>query len=433
MSDSYVPVAILGAGLTGLSTAERLERRGVEHVVYEKAPRVGGLASTREEAGYRFDNTGHLLHVRSPELRQDVLEWLEGDCLEITRRSRVWSHGVYTRYPFQANTFGLPPAVAYECVYDFVRAYQRRKPDRLESFEEFCRVHFGDAICRHFMLPYNRRLWGVDPRDITAEWCQRFVPVPRLEDVIGGAVGLNDRELGYNAEFIYPRRGIGELAFALQRRAGRVELLTAPRHVRWRTKELVFEGGNVRYDALVSSLPLPVLLDLFEELPSEVQGARARLRCTSLRYLDIALSRPVGRDFHWVYVPEERYPFYRVGCYSHFSEHMAPAGCAGLYVELVDRAPPVLETLMPRVVHGLQEMGLLRSAADVAFVRPRHIEWAYVIYDRHHAEALRSLQAFLESVGVISTGRYGGWNYSSMEDAISFGRTAAERATELLT
>ena len=34
----------------------------------------------------------------------------------------------------------------------------------------------------------------------------------------------------------------------------------------------------------------------------------------------------------------------------------------------------------------------------------------------------------LESLGVISTGRYGAWNYSSMEDALGFGAAAAERS-----
>ena len=36
--------------------------------------------------------------------------------------------------------------------------------------------YFGEGIARHFMLPYNEKLWGVHPREITAAWCSRFVP-----------------------------------------------------------------------------------------------------------------------------------------------------------------------------------------------------------------------------------------------------------------
>src|SRR6185295_19612472 len=157
-----------------------------------------------------------------------VLGWLEGDCREIARRSVIYSNGVYTRYPFQANTFGLPPAVANECVLGFVQAYFAESPAEPRNFEEFCLRHFGPGITRHFMVPYNSRLWGVPPSEITSAWCQRFVPLPKLEDVIAGAVGLNDHELGYNQRFLYPRLGIGELPLAMHRRLRTVELERAP-------------------------------------------------------------------------------------------------------------------------------------------------------------------------------------------------------------
>jgi protoporphyrinogen oxidase len=339
---------------------------------------------------------------------------------------------VYTRYPFQANTFGLPPHVAYECVKGFVDAAASKPARAPQNFEEYCQQHFGAGISRHFMLPYNARLWGVPAQEITAAWCERFVPRPTLEDVIAGAVGLNDRELGYNAEFVYPRRGIGALSEALGRRSGPVELGRAPLRLEAKTRSLVLENERVSYDVLVSSIPLPALLDLFDDLPASVRAARGALKATSLYYLDVALTAPAEKDFHWVYVPEERYPFYRVGCYSHFSPDMAPQGCAGLYVELVDRAPPDLLALGPRVVESLCEMGYVRRASDVAFLRPRKIDVAYVIHDHRYTGALEVILPFLESEGVLSTGRYGGWNYSSMEDAIRFGRDAAKRTVEHL-
>lgn len=430
---SRVPVAVLGAGLTGLAAAERLRSWGIRCRVFEKSDEVGGLVRTQEEAGFRFDRTGHLLHLRSDALRAEVLDWLDGECLTVSRRSLVWSHGVYTRYPFQANTFGLPAQVAYDCLHGFVEAFFSDDQRQPSNFEEFCLARFGAGISRHFMLPYNRRLWGVSLREITTAWCQRFVPLPRLEDVLAGAVGLNDRELGYNTEFLYPRKGIGALATALGKRAGEVELSKPPRHILNKSRELVFDAERVGYEALVSTIPLPLLLDLFDELPPEVARVKGLLRSTRLYYLDVALRVPAGQDFHWVYVPEERYPFYRVGCYSRFSPDMAPDGSAGLYVELADRGVPNLDTLIPDVLRGLREMGIIDSAADVLFTRLREIEHAYVIYDHQRQGALDVILPFLESSGVFSTGRYGGWNYSSMEDAIEFGRNAAVSARARLT
>ena len=429
---SSTPVAVLGAGLTGMAAAFHLDHARVPHRIFERRAHPGGHVITREDSGYRFDLTGHLLHLRDPETRALALSWIGGDYLEIQRRSMIWSNGTYTRYPFQANTFGLPPQVAYECVHGFIQAHHAKDRPPPRSFEDFCLQHFGEGISRHFMIPYNMRLWGVHPSEITADWCARFVPMPKLEDVIAGAVGMNDRELGYNARFVYPRLGIGALSQGLARAVPQIELGRAPLAVDWQRRELHFEDERVRYEALISSAPLSTLLRLCADLPGPVAEAAARLRCTHLYYLDVALNGPCRKPLHWVYVPEAKYPFYRVGCYSNFSAAMAPPGKASLYVELADRAEPDLGTLLPEVAAGLVEMGLIDVPEAVRFARVRRIDHAYVIFDHHYFAALETIRPFLEAANILSTGRYGGWNYSAMEDALNFGRDGARRAQALL-
>lgn len=424
-----VPVAVLGAGLTGLSAGLELTRRGIEHRIFERLAFPGGHAVTIVDEGYRFDRTGHLLHLRDDRLRAEVLGWLDGDCREIARRSVVFSHGVYTRYPFQANTFGLPPAVANECVLGFVEAHFAPRGPEPKNFEEFSLRHFGAGITRHFMVPYNARLWGVPPAEITSAWCQRFVPLPKLEDVIAGAVGLNDRELGYNQRFLYPRLGIGQLPRAMHQRLRTVELERAPRRIELGARVLDFGDERVPFEVLLSSLPLPALLELCDDVPAAARAAAAKLRATHLYYLDVALNAPSGKDFHWAYVPEAKYPFYRVGCYSHFSEELAPPGTASLYVELADRREPSLERVLPEVTAGLVAMGVITGPEQIRFARVRRIDCAYVIFDHAYYEALAVLRPFLEEHRIISTGRYGGWQYGSMEDALLEGRAGATLAS----
>jgi protoporphyrinogen oxidase len=430
--EKRVPIAVLGAGLAGLSAALELERAGVEHRVFEKLPFPGGHAITIEDEGFRFDRTGHLLHLRDPELRREVLEWLAGDVREIARRSVIWSNGVYTRYPFQANTFGLPPEVAYECLSGFITAHFAPQKQEPKNFEEFCLVHFGEGITRHFMVPYNSRLWGVPPSEITSAWCQRFVPLPKLADVLAGAVGVVKGELGYNQALLYPRLGIGELPKAMHRRTNHVELGRAPSSIELRTRTLVFGDERVPFDVLVSTLPLPTLIGLMVDAPSVVRDAAHRLRATHLHYLDVALESPPATDFHWAYVPEAKYPFYRVGCYSSFSADLAPPGKASLYIELADRDEPDLPQVLPKVVAGLVEMGVISGPEQLRFARARRIDTAYVIFDHAYYEALAAIEPFLGEARIVSAGRYGQWTYCSMEDALLMGRRAAVLATGLV-
>ncbi len=425
----HAPIQILGAGLTGMSAAHHL---GADYELHERLNHVGGHAVTRERDGFRFDRTGHLLHLRDPEIRAWIERLIGDQCVLVQRKSRIFSHGVYTRYPYQANTFGLPADVAYECVMGYLAALAAEAcTPEPETFEEFCLRYFGAGFSKHFMIPYNEKLFGLHPRHVTAEWCSRFVPRPRLEDVVAGAVGKNNVELGYNTSFLYPSMGIGVLTTAIEAALSRRPRLGhAPRAVDWRARRLVFADGEIPYDVLISTMPLDRLIATLVDPPPAVAEAGRRLRVNRLYYLDIALKGPCRVDLHWVYVPERRYPFYRVGCYSNFSARMAPPGQANLYVELASRSEPDMEMLGPVVAGHLVEMGIIAEPGQILFAELQCIDNAYVLYDHAYAGALDTIRPFLEEERIISAGRYGGWNYSSMEDALLFGRDAARRARE---
>jgi protoporphyrinogen oxidase len=160
---SSAPVQILGAGLTGMSAGHQL---GEGYEIHEKSDRPGGLVITSEERGYRFDRTGHLLHLRDAEMRRWVEQLLGESAIAVQRKSRIFSHGVYTRYPYQANTYGLPPRVAFECLYGFLQAL-REQPQlpEPENFEQFCLRYFGEGFSRHFMIPIGS--WATTPSSST--------------------------------------------------------------------------------------------------------------------------------------------------------------------------------------------------------------------------------------------------------------------------
>jgi protoporphyrinogen oxidase len=424
VSSETPKVVILGGGLTGISAAIHLRR---PWVLFERESQLGGLAVTRERDGHSFDRTGHWLHLRDPGMKKLVGETLPDQMVEVERKARVFSHGATTLYPFQANLFGLPPEVVKECLLGVIEAKQQAPGDEPKNFEDYCLRHFGAGISKHFMIPYNERLWGVSPREITAAWCSRFVPLPNLEQTVAGAVGANAGALGYNATFMYPKHGgIQTFAAAL---AGRLD--PASVHTRssldqldYQSRHVVVGGERVPYSAVVTTLPLPELLRRMPGLPKDIEEHASRLRCTTLRYLDLATrTRPLV-DWHWVYVPERRLPFYRVGIFSNATDSMAPPGGGSFYVELADRGP-VTEATVRESAQGLVEMGAITSPADVRFADAREIDYAYVVFDDHYYAATSAIFAFLESHAIYSRGRYGGWTYNSMEDALIAGREAA--------
>jgi protoporphyrinogen oxidase len=79
------------------------------------------------------------------------------------------------------------------------------------------------------------------------------------------------------------------------------------------------------------------------------------------------------------------------------------------------------------------EMGIIDAEGAVRFARLRRIDHAYVVFDHAYEGSLEVIRPFLAGAAILSTGRYGGWNYSSMEDALIFGRDAAKEAVGLLS
>jgi protoporphyrinogen oxidase len=435
------PVAILGGGLTGISAAVHLR---APWVLFEREARLGGHARTDERDGFRFDKTGHWLHLRDPGVKQLVDELLPGQMTPIARRARIFSHGVLTRYPYQANLHGLPPEVIKECLLGVIEAKVAsaaasatagatagaaagQRSARAENFEEYCVEHFGAGISKHFMIPYNEKIWGVHPREITAEWCSRFVPLPNLDQVIAGAVGAGPPEMGYNQHFLYPRAGgIETFTRALTTRmaGGRVHTGASPDTVDWRRRELVVGGDRIPYRALVATIPLPELLKRMPDLPPEIEREAGRLRCTTLRYLNIGARGKPRADWHWIYVPEKRYPFYRVNVFSTAMPSMAPEGCSSICVEMADRGP-IAESAVRDTMAALVEAGALGATGDVAFAEEKQIEYAYVVFDQHYYQATRAIFAFLEANAIHPRGRYGAWTYNAMEDCVLAGREVA--------
>jgi protoporphyrinogen oxidase len=427
------PVLILGGGLAGLSTAFYLRR---PWLLVERESRVGGLVRTETmHGGFRFDPTGHWLHLRDPGIKALVHERLLKDGLvTVARRAAVFTRGVFTRFPYQVNTHGLPAEVVAENLLGFVeatvgeggRALREREP---ANFEEFILRHLGAGFAKNFMVPYNTKLFGVPPRELSAAWCGRFVPKPSLKEVVDGALGLGSDALGYNATFVYPKEGgIEGLALALHRvlEGGEIRVSTEPTALDWeRRVAKLSDGTEVRWSALVSTLPLPALVGLLHRVPDAVREAASRLRATDVTWVAVGVRGPNLQPWHWVYTPEPEFTTYRIGSPSAVFPGTAPAGTSSFYVEYSGPRSP--EACARAAVEDLVRARMIGSAADVLFTEPRVIRNAYVLYDAHYGQARQTVIDFLGEAGIRTAGRYGNWEYSSMEDALLGGRAAADQ------
>jgi len=421
---------VIGGGLAGLACAREL---GSACTLLEAEDRVGGLCRTEVIEGFSFDWTGHWLHARDPEMRDLIAgRWLRGNLLDVQRRARIYSEGVWTTFPYQFHLHGLPSRTISDCVLGFIDATLgpggealRARP--LKNAAEYILRHLGEGFARHFMFPYNEKLYTVPCEELSPEWGGRFIPRPSLEEVVNGAAGPAPEDVGYNASFWYPRQGgIEALPRAIAaelradvRLAARVQQLDlAGRRVR------LASGEELAYDALVLTAPLPVCVRLLAEAPPPVREAASRLRAVSVTVVEVGARDCGGERFHWAYFPGKEFAFYRIGSPSQVNPALAPAGFRSFAVEFAHRGAPDTARLIEQAIEALSRCGLVQRD-QVVLSRARTIPTAYVLFDRHHAQARATVQGHFEQHGVELAGRYGKWEYSSMEDALLSGRDAA--------
>lgn len=426
-----VGVLILGAGLAGLSAAYHL--KGKDFQVIEKKGFAGGLCTTERKEGFSFDQTGHWLHMKD-ERTKALFNVLFGDeFVEIIRKTFVFSHDVYTQYPFQSNTFGLPPEVIKECVLGFIKAhYENDKSKAGENFYEWCMAYLGEGISKHFMIPYNKKIYTVHPKDYASHWCDYYVPKPTLEQVIEGAVTAPEQKnIGYNAAFTYPLKGgIGELPKRLFEKCEKEKFLFNVEPIEINADEkivLLSNGEIIKYERLINTIPLKDFLKL--QVGSAKPWSRKisdRLMIASVSYLNAAFSRKPGHSGHWFYIPEEKFMPYRIGSFSNIYSQLAPEGLGSAYIEYTHQGEfKDIELFKKKSAEMMIAMKIIDNVDEIKFMDYRIIKNGYVIYHREYFEDMSFVSEWCLKNSIKLAGRYGRWTYAAMEDAIIDGLEAA--------
>jgi protoporphyrinogen oxidase len=419
--------------LAGLSCARELKQASSPYLLVEKEDNTGGLCRTILDKGFTFDYTGHFLHFQKPAIKKWVLDLVGRELKTRTRHAVIYSQGTYSEYPYQENNAGLTSGTIRENVLGYLEAVLHQRfsgirPAEARDFKSWCLQAFGPGLSKHFMFPYNEKLWKVPLKKLTTHWMGRFVPSARILEVLQGAFARQPSASGYNATFLYPDKGgisilPGAIAWGLPNlwTGAGIQKLDLTRR-----KATLTSGLEVEYQTLVSSLPLTRLAALTSGLSPALTLSAKRLQATSIYNINLGIRGKQPIPYSWVYFPEKEFGFHRAGSVSACVPTVAPKGHASIYVEFSYRgAKPDAVKLGNHAIQKLMELGWIKSRKDIVTRVDLDLPGAYVIYDDHRDQAVSSLLSFYKKNRVISVGRYGRWEYGSMESAMEQGIGAA--------
>ena len=301
------------------------------------------------------------------------------------------------------------------------------------NFEEFIYRVWGRGIAKHFAIPYNRKLWAVDLKEMETSWLGGRVPMPDLGEIIDGALSPAAKPVGPNARFGYPLRGGFQALMNgfLPRLEGELVLNTRVTRVSPSARSVTLSDGRVLpYEKLVSTMPLPQLVRAMgEEVPDHVRRAAAGLRHVSVRCVNLGIGRENLTEKHWIYYPEETV-FHRIFVQGNASPHCNPPGGFGLTCEITYSPSKPLpcdgEALIDRCIADCIEVGLFTADDPVLARNQIDMPYAYVVYDHDRTALVRTIREWMEAQDIVLAGRYSEWEYYNSDHAFLAGRRAAE-------
>ncbi len=395
-------MAVIGAGVAGLTAAFELAKQGDQVDVYERWPGLGGQAATLDvgeavllERYYHhlFTSDVHIADLYRELGMPDAIEWFPSSvAFFIEGRSRAFSSPLdLLRFTPLSVRSRLRMGLA---VLDLQLRRNDVTPFESRTAHDWIVAAMGQEVWDKVMGPLLRGKFGERAQDISMAWLWSKLTVRRQikgEQTTGEKLGYPrggfEPLFGALRDAIHAHGGqvmIDRPAAAIERRgAGLLVTAGAPRSYRAGHDPRVFDPRPepLQYDAVVATVPNGIFLrllgaKLLAELGEEYRRRLEQIEYHSAQCLVLELDRRFS-PYYWTNVADRTLPFVGLIEQGNLTGVKRYGGRHFLYVaNYVDQADEVLglsaDALLDRYAEGLRRVN---AGFDRAWVKRK---WLFV-------------------------------------------------------
>jgi oxygen-dependent protoporphyrinogen oxidase len=350
-----VKVAVIGGGISGLTTAFLLKRKGVDVALFEASQNVGGNVQTIERDGYTIEQGPNSL-LKSPRL-VDLVRMLDLEDKviaanpEASKRYILWNGKLEAMGPksFVNGYFG-PKTIFALAREPFIRS---RSPEH-ESVAEFVTRRLNSEFLDKAIDPFVSGVYAGDPNDLSMR--SAFPKLYEMERDFGSLITGTIRRKVEKPDPNFPktfsfRGGLKTLIQKLAHEIGEgVRTLTPVISIE--NADGGFRVNGEAFDAVVISTPAWIAADLVRERDSQLAETLAEVNYPQVAVAVTAFKTDdVGKrldGFGFLIPSKEQRPILGTLFHSAVFPERAPAG----------------EQLLMTFIGGVRDKGNLDKLTD---------------------------------------------------------------------
>ena len=494
-------VIIIGAGPAGLTAAYELLKKGenVHPIVLEAEEFVGGISRTATYKGNRMDIGGHrffskddrvtnlwteLLPVQGSPSKDDLIlgrekpleengpdpEKTDEVMLVRTRVSRIIYKRKFFDYPIslKARTFiNMGFFSTMKAGFGYIGSCLKKRPET--NLENFYINRFGKPLYSMFFEDYTEKLWGVHPRNISADWGAQRVKGLSISKAIKNAFSKlfkkknKEVETSLIEQFIYPKKGPGQLyekmAEEIVRMGGEirfgrtVDCVTTENGKIVSVTAITQDGEREIYegDCFISSMPIKDLIEAIgeERVPAPVYEVATKLPYRDFMTVGLLLDKLKVKNKTkiqtlgnivpdcWIYVQDRDVRLGRIQIFNNWSPYMVEDPEKHVWVGLEyfctegDKmwTSPDRE-FIDNAISELVKIGVVESKENVLDSTLIRVKKAYPAYFGSYAR-FDEVKEYLNGFdNLYCVGRNGQHRYNNMDHSMA---TAMEACNSILS
>ncbi len=389
-------ICIIGAGITGL-TAGKLLSQNHEVTIYEKETKVGGIARTKDVNGITYHTVGgHCLNSKNKE----VMNFIFKDILAIEnwhlvkRDAKIDLDNNFISYPIEFSIKEISKFdkdLAFNITKDFLSSLDTNEDNLADWFKS----KFGKTLADKYFIPYNRKIWQMEPSEMSHLWIEGKLPIPNKKDFFEGLIKNNEDTMPHST-FYYPNTNDQNTFIdALEKGLNIIKEFNVISIEKSDKKWII--NNEFEYDIVINTMPLDLLTSIIKDIPKNIIEDAKKLKYNKVTNM-LWKTKPI--DFTWTYYPDKDTIFHR---HIHIGNFFKPA-----------KNYTITESMGE---HSFDEMVAYGKKFDY-LVEPLDYnisDYAYVVYDQNYNKATTNIKEYLKSIKLHTIGRFGEWEYYNMD------------------